>query len=205
MYFSNWTLRDAKVRAIAAAAPQLDLAFVHQRPYFRPKACGTLVPREELWDFLWGQLPERSRHSDPSVIWSSKDGWSWKMLLKAMVNQPNLIIMCKTKESGTVFGAILVKGFEKASENKYLPDREAIVFTLNEPKAYQWNFGNPDYVGFWSQDRICIGCDDQGNNAIVLEPELETVQLGKCAVFRNPLLAEKERIMLVALEVYKFA
>merc|ERR1711991_2702 len=111
--YSNWTLRDAKVRSIAASAPSLELAFVHQRQYFRPKAVGSVVPRDELWEYLWGLIPERSRQNHPKVIFSTQQGWSWKLLLAAVVDKPAIMLIWKTKESGDVFGAVLVKGFVK--------------------------------------------------------------------------------------------
>ena len=112
-------------------------------------------------------------------------------------------------KSGVILGAALIKGFSKGSENKYLADREAVLFNLTTLKSYQWNFGSPDYVSYWSQDRVVIGCDLEGNNALVLEQELEHVHLGKCGVFRAPPLHQEEdgglKPDLSALEIYKFA
>jgi hypothetical protein len=108
--YSNWTMRDTKIKAHAIAAPKMpDLAFVHSRQYFRPKACGKIVPGDERWDFLWGAIPERFRMLHPKVIFSSSEGWSWKLLLKTIWNVPQIIIMFKTKTSEEIFGAVLVK------------------------------------------------------------------------------------------------
>ena len=169
-------------------------------------ACGSVLQREEQWDLLWSVcVPERHRQQQPAVIFSAGEGWSWKKLLKTLLNQPRVIIAMRGR-LGSVFGALLVRGFERGKEGVFVADREARLFDLTRMRSYGWCFGREDYVAQWSAERLCIGCDVEGRVALTLDQSLEHAQLDACNVFgcEGPVAAEGDRVSLVKLEVYKF-
>ncbi len=205
----KWFLRDAKIRAISAADTaqlRLDEDMVVSATYFRPVACGSILQREEQWDFLWSRcLPERFKQQQPVVLFSASQGWSWKMLLKTLVNQPRVILMLQGRER-SVFGAVLVRGFEKSKEGVFVADREARLVDLTRLQSFEWRFGREDYVAQWSDERICIGCDVEGRVALMLDQALEYAHMDACNVFgcEGPISADGEKVAIVKLEVYKF-
>ncbi len=205
----RWFLRDAKIRAISAvdaSQVQLEAEMVVSATYFRPVACGTILQREEQWDLLWSVcVPERFRQHQPALLFTAAQGWSWKKLLQALLNQPRVIITLRGR-LGSVFGALLVRGFERAKEGVFVADREAQLFDLTRMRAHAWRFGREDYVAQWSPERLCIGCDTDGRVALTLDSSLEHAQLEACNVFGcdGPIAAEGDRVSLVKLEVYRF-
>jgi hypothetical protein len=191
---------------VDAAAVKLEDDMVVSATYFRPVACGSILEREEQWDLLWSVcVPERFRQQHPTLLYSAAQGWSWKKLLKALLNQPRVIITLRSA-AGSVFGALLVRGFERGKEGVFVADREAQLFDLSRMRAHCWRFGREDYVAQWTSDRLCVGCDHDGRVALTLDASLEHAQLDACNVFgcEGPLAAEGERAALVKLEVYRF-
>jgi len=96
---------------------------------------------------------------------SSRDGFNYSNIIKAINNKSNLIFLYLT-ENDRIFGAYIKTNLENIDINgskKYYKDENAFVFSINNNKKYKILM--PEYaISFDNKNYILIGNNNNNNN-----------------------------------------